>query len=332
MARDGGYQRSGGGSHSLLRVRLAPFARIDVTSWRAIAEEPVGAEEKWWLADPEDVRWLYKPVRFRENGTRMGMDWAEVIASHLADLLGLPHAHVEPATRKGLDGLISRRVVPPGFALRSGADQLLDCSAPGFKAYEERVGAERKTRPGHSLANIRAALADVDPPPDTAPELTAFDVFVGYLILDAWIGNADRHEQNWAVLEPETGADARRLLSPTFDHASSLGYGLTEEQRCALAADSGQLQRFAENGRATRFENAGSGSIPSLVAFAFDGVALCSEGGRRYWGDAASALPTSTARTVVERTPGLSEGTSTFIIRLLDENARRIRRECDRNA
>jgi hypothetical protein len=157
-------------------------------------------------------------------------------------------------------------------------------------------------------------------------------VFVGYLILDAWIGNADRHEQNWAVLEPETGTDARRLLSPTFDHASSLGYGLTEEQRRTLSANTVQLQRFAERGRATRFENSGTGSIPSLVSLALDGVALCSEGGRRFWRHAASALPTSTARTVVERTPGLSEGTSTFVIRLLDENARRIRSERDRNA
>lgn len=28
----------------------------------------------------------------------------------------------------------------------------------------------------------------------------AFDVFTGYLLLDAWIANTDRHPHNWGVL------------------------------------------------------------------------------------------------------------------------------------
>jgi len=47
------------------------------------------------------------------------------------------------------------------------------------------------------------------------------DVFAGYLLLDAWIGNADRHHENWALVYRV--ADGTRALSPTFDHASSLG-------------------------------------------------------------------------------------------------------------
>ncbi|WP_144679702.1 MULTISPECIES: HipA domain-containing protein [Cellulosimicrobium] len=308
------------------------LARVDVSSWRAVREEPVGAEEKWWLAAPDEVRWLFKPVRVRDNGTRLGMDWAEAIAARLAGLIGLPHAEVELAVRDGVDGVVSKLVVPDGFALRGGSDQLLDTGAFGFRTFEERTKAERKTRPGHSLANIRSALSAVDAPSGSPAGLDAFDVFTGYLVLDAWIANPDRHEQNWAVLEPDTGATARRVLSPTFDHASSLGYGLTEVQRTETADDAMKLRRFAEGGLARRFENTGPETIPTLVTLARDAIDIASSTGRRHWTAVATALPVDAARTVVERVPGLSVGTRRFIIRLVEENARRIRRECDRTA
>lgn len=313
-------------------ISPSDYSRRDVSTWRAVDAETVGAEEKRWLADRDDVRWLFKPVRVRENGTRLGMDWAELIAAELAGLLGLPHAHVELAVRNGVEGLVSRSLVPGGFGLRDGADQLLDTGAPGFVPFEERTTAERKTRPGHSLPNILRALEDVDPPLGGPEGLTSFDVFTGYLVLDAWIGNTDRHEQNWAVLEPDFGAESRRVLSPTFDHASSLGYGLTEEQRRAWSDDHEALARFAERGMATRFENTGPSTIPSLVVLARRGIDMCSPTGQHHWTRAASALPVDSARTVVEKAPGLSEGTRTFIIQLVEKNARRIRRECDRDA
>lgn len=47
------------------------------------------------------------------------------------------------------------------------------------------------------------------------------DVFGGYLLLDAWIGNTDRHHENWALIVD--AVRGRRWLAPTYDHASSLG-------------------------------------------------------------------------------------------------------------
>lgn len=57
------------------------------------------------------------------------------------------------------------------------------------------------------------------------------DVFVGYLLLDAWIGNTDRHDNNWGVIERSTPSGSRRILAPTFDHASSLGRELLDTER-----------------------------------------------------------------------------------------------------
>ena len=63
------------------------------------------------------------------------------------------------------------------------------------------------------------------------------EVFVGYILLDAWIGNTDRHHQNWGIISrtvTEKGSHpdtCRSTLAPTYDHASSLGRNETDENR-----------------------------------------------------------------------------------------------------
>lgn len=65
----------------------------------------------------------------------------------------------------------------------------------------------------------------------TAPDgiRTASDVFVGYLLLDAWIANSDRHHENWAFIR----LGEQNYLAPTYDHASSLGRNEKDEKRLA---------------------------------------------------------------------------------------------------
>ncbi len=56
---------------------------------------------------------------------------------------------------------------------------------------------------------------------------------MGYLLLDAWIGNGDRHHENWGFVSDKTVPNEvkKMHLSPTYDHASSLGRDLSDEQR-----------------------------------------------------------------------------------------------------
>lgn len=56
----------------------------------------------------------------------------------------------------------------------------------------------------------------------------AADTFIGYLLLDALVGNTDRHHENWGVIRLPDGTVH---LAPTFDHASSLGRNLLDEER-----------------------------------------------------------------------------------------------------
>ena len=149
---------------------------------------------------------------------RKGDDWAERIAIGVADSLGVPAARTELAVRhdhgESKVGVISRSVLDSGEELILGNELL---PQPVF----------RHDRAGYNIRAIREALESVDTPTEIGTELTAWDVFVGYLLLDALIGNTDRHEENWGVIR----VGGSRRLAPSFDHASSLGFMLHDRQR-----------------------------------------------------------------------------------------------------
>ncbi|MEO5731061.1 MAG: hypothetical protein ABI134_22360 [Byssovorax sp.] len=74
-------------------------------------------------------------------------------------------------------------------------------------------------------------LARIEAPESGDPRLvSAADVFLGYLLLDAVVVNCDRHHENWGVLQLAGGV---RRLAPSYDHASSLGRELVDEERQA---------------------------------------------------------------------------------------------------
>jgi hypothetical protein len=68
--------------------------------------EQLGTKEKYWLRIGEQ-RYLLKIGR---PGT--GENWAEKIASELADLFHLRHAHYDLAVWKGCKGVLTPLVVP----------------------------------------------------------------------------------------------------------------------------------------------------------------------------------------------------------------------------
>jgi hypothetical protein len=68
-------------------------------------------------------------------------------------------------------------------------------------------------------------------PTRTATFADGFDSFVGYLMLDALIGNTDRHHENWGVVSLRSATGHSLTIAPTYDHASSLGRELSDEKR-----------------------------------------------------------------------------------------------------
>lgn len=310
----------------------APYRRIDVSRWPVRDAETGGADAKVWLDDDEGCSWLFKPVT--DHGTwRQGEDWAEKAASHLAGLLEVPCAQVELAVYAGRPGAISRDLRPENHEMQHGAVLLAARSAPGYiPSSEIRILGDTtllRRRPGHSLRNIRTALEGYLPPPDSSvpSDFTAFDVFAGYLVLDAWIGNRDRHDENWAVLHP-LGTGPGRLCG-SYDQAGSLGFNLQDAARSARLADvgGGGMRRFAERGDAWRFENQGR-PVRSLVAHARDALDLASPSARAFWGEIIERLADLETAEIFSRIDTMSDPERRFACELLTINGRRLRDEC----
>ena len=261
---------------------MTPFAEIDVSAWPIDAVEPLGTKPKHWVTDPfTGMLWLLKErtVNRRSDGTWYwkGDDWAERIGTEVAVALGLPVAHTEFAFAEVGDdvirGVISRMVLDSEESLIHGNELLADIGVSGRTSHD---------RAGYTLAAVGAALTGVAPPRHEPAGFSAWDWFAGYPVLDALIGNTDRHQENWAVV-----ANGGRRLAPSFDHASSLGFLLDDEDRSRRLATADSRSRpaaFADRAR-PRFEN---GAHPVEVAAA---LAMASFASRRHWVQAARALP-----------------------------------------
>lgn len=290
--------------------------RLDVTTWRLLGEEPDGLSEHPWLLRPGDEQaWLYKPVEIKA-GNRQGEDWAEKVVSEIGGLLSVPCAAIELAERDGHDGLLSRDVKPRGWDLQPGA-ALLDGLVDG---YESRT----KYREGHTVVNIMQALRDFRPPPgrEELNHLSAYDVFCGYLVLDALVANRDRHDHNWAVVIPPTSE--RPCLASSFDHASSLGFNLVDHTR-RLMLDEQRVVKWARGGTAWRFQHQPPmSSVETLVDLAVRSLEQASVHARSTWKDSVRRLRIADVVPIVRETLGMSEVAGTFALELLRINRQRL--------
>ena len=255
------------------------WRRVDVSDWPVRSVEQTGSTRNLWLAEPgTDHEWLHKDTVIPANGLEQGEDWSELLSTQVAGLLGVPCAVTRMCSRYGRRGSISRSVRPSGYALNEGRVILEREDAPGYVPHEEgRPGVDPQRpevkRPGHNLSNIKSALRDVQSPPGFLGPINCggFDAFAGYTLLDALVANRDRHEQNWAVLTPPL-TSSQEKLSPSYDHASSLGYNVPDETREALTRDRVRFERWATKGTAYRFEY--TGKPPTLITLATEALHL----------------------------------------------------------
>lgn len=199
----------------------------DIDRSRAEDIEYLGTKRKFWLTLGGE-RYLFKA---EERGT--GEDWAEKIVCELARILGLPHVEYELAHECDGPARIQPGVVCPSFAspplsLEMG-NQLLVRRNPSYSSHDQ---AKYKVHE-YTIEAVAEAVETLLPPDafwmKNAPTGidTALDIFAGYLMLDAWVANQDRHHQNWGAIR-----DGETLhLAPTYDHGSSLARNLEERDR-----------------------------------------------------------------------------------------------------
>ncbi len=216
--------------HSSLMISTPEYQVIVVTQeiYKRRKNESMGSKYKFWF-EQENITYLYKQAR-----PNIGEDWAEKVAAELCEILELPHAEYELAeTWQGNCGVVSPKFLDAeeGEILING-NELLIPIVPNYNTFAT-YGASQHTI-DVVLKAIENELIKL-PPAWIAPSTikTAVDVFVGYLLLDAWIGNGDRHHENWGVISKKIMPAATKTiyLAPSYDHASSLGRELSDENR-----------------------------------------------------------------------------------------------------
>lgn len=288
------------------------WATVEVDSWETLDDEPLGTKDKSWLLDPEGTRWLFKFCR--DGGGRVrGEDWAEWIVHRLAALIHVPSAEIRPAVCRGRRGLLSRSLVKNDGQLVLDrlvhGNELLAAKDPGYDM--ETTGENL----GYTVAAVRCALDGIR---STDPSMGAFEMWAGYVTLDAWVAGRDRHHENWAVIE---GPEGRRL-APSFDHGNALGFQESEERTALLARDSERLLGWANRGVSRHFSGR-----PSLIDVAREALTAAGPTTAHIWTQRLSEVADDQVEQIVRAVPEslLSVSNASFCMKLLELNRRRLK-------
>src|SRR6266852_1940545 len=174
------------------------FRTIRVDSRLAEAPEWMGTKRKFWFAEHTQL------FKAEERGT--GEDWAEKIACELAGKLGLPHVNYElaeeydgPTYRQ--PGVVCSHCAPLPLNLVLGNQLLLarDPNYPG--AANRRYKVKEYTVKAVAECIEHLSVPSAEWTGNLPHEInTALSVFVGYIMLDAWIANQYRHHENWGAI------------------------------------------------------------------------------------------------------------------------------------
>lgn len=304
--------------------RVAVFNVVHVDSRWAEALEPLGTKRKFWYLDG-DRRMLFKA---EERGT--GEDWAEKIAAELGRLLGLPHVHYELAYDEQADkpGVICESCAPRPLALIPGNEMML-ARDPGYPA----DGGNRYRVREHTVEAVAGVMREIAPP--AAPWMegvpagvtSALEAFAGYVMLDAWIANQDRHHENWGVLR-----DGDTLsLAPTFDHGASMARNLSDEERyerMSTRDGNRRIRPFARRARSAFFGTVAE-RRPLTTIQAWRAFAGLVPEAARLWLKRLESIDDSVIGGLLVRVPPsrMSNVCREFTLSLLEENRNRLLKE-----
>ncbi|MEY2831496.1 MAG: hypothetical protein RLZZ574_754 [Cyanobacteriota bacterium] len=184
-----------------------------------INEELDGIIPKGWIETERFGKVLFKEAPSdREDIAESRTDWSEKIVSEINQLVGLPTALYELAVmiedNQEVPGTISIDLSQPGDEEHFPLEELLQQS---MSQYDYAFN--------YQVDNVIQALSDNNirlPPNFSVPEgiKDGADMFVGVLMMDATVGNSDRHDRNLDIVRETNG---QFYLSPVFDHGYSLG-------------------------------------------------------------------------------------------------------------
>jgi hypothetical protein len=297
-----------------------PIRTVDRSFSQSV--EPLGSKPKFWFHDGT------RRLLFKADNRGTGEDWAEVIACHLCGLLGLPHVEYELAAEFDSGQYIRPGVVCENMAnkplmLVLGNELLLavDSQYPISQRFKVRQ---------HTVEAVSGIVSKLVAPSESwmkdipAGIQSALEVFAGYVMLDAWIANQDRHHENWGALWD--GSTMR--LAPTFDHGAALARNLTDverEERLTTKDRNRTIAAFASKGRSAFYSSqADQRSLETREAFR----AFASQvpNAVRSWQVRLQGVNREAISDILDRVPTtrMSQMSKRFTLELLMVNQRRL--------
>ena len=282
--------------------------------------EQQGTKTKYWI-HLDGKHYLFKIGR-----KDTGENWAEVVACALCELLGLPHAHYDFAVWKQQKGVISKNIVPIDARLVMGNELLSE-------VYESYPFDSKYKVQDHTLGRIFTLLsipAIQFPLNSTIPRAkntSAIDVFLGYLLLDAWIANQDRHHENWGVIS----CGKQIYLAPTYDHAASMGQNEKDAKRHELLTTRDKnrhISHYITKARSAIYAKK-SDNKPILTLEAFQQFGQKRPEAAKFWLQRLSDISAQQCEAVFMKIPEteITKTTIEFSLKLLELNKKRLLEE-----
>lgn len=219
------------------------FPIVQVDPAKVFQDEQLGSKSKFWYDNDQGERWLFKYAReITPGGELTGEDWAEKLGAEIAAALQIPAAQVELAEYQGRRGASSKRFVDVSMESLVHGNEILG----GMIAAYDRD--KKLHQHDHTLDNIVSAFQKLLGPL-TRLRSTILKRLSEYLVLDALIGNTDRHHENWGVILPLDVAIAEVPIkvAPSFDHASSLGRELPDSKRLQILEQQ-RMESYVQKG------------------------------------------------------------------------------------
>jgi hypothetical protein len=304
------------------------FPIYDVSASVADRPEALGSKEKFWLTPQAGAGLSEQPHLFKVGRPNTGENWAEKVCCEILKKLEMPCAEYHFAICAGKNGVISERFFNseasflPANTLLSKIDSQYDGSVRFHQLQYKLL----------QIMEILRSRSHVQPPlgfTERYGGLSAHDFFIGYLIFDAFVGNTDRHHENWGVVVIDQADHAGYYLAPSFDHASSLGRDLSDKQRSwrlSTRDTRATVEAYADRARSAFF---GPGTNPKALTSkeVVAHLMVSHPETTQFWVDKISSVEIEQLKDIFDRImPNLiSEQAVQFALRMLKRNQQVLR-------
>jgi hypothetical protein len=201
------------------------FKIINISSWEYIREGK-GYSESYWFVNPESRRKaLFKLPRYNEYyNIYYGEHWAEKIISEIGKRLNLSMPDVELAEYNSKKGCLSFNFLKRRETLKEGVEIL-------------NVEVTKNKRDEYTLKNILESINEYNIKKD----------FIRLLLFDAFVGQSDRHEENWGIISSQSKAAKEYYLAPIYDNASALGRNLIPKKIEKMLIDRNYFNHYIKD-------------------------------------------------------------------------------------